>query len=64
MTGDDARAPQLEVTLDDVEVRPAHAAGAHPHEDLVFAGLGHGHVAHLERMLLDGSLPDQAPGPH
>jgi len=34
MTRDDPRTVDRQITLDDVEIRPAHPAGAHPHQRL------------------------------
>ena len=57
-------AMRVDVPLDDLEVRAAHAAGRHAEQDLAVAGDGVRHLDELERPILDWSLPRQAEGAH
>ncbi len=64
VTGDDARPARREVPFRQVEVRPAHAAGPHPYEDLGRAGDRHRVLDECERAGVDRPGAADGPGPH
>jgi hypothetical protein len=54
MARNDGRAPHFEITLGDVEIGPADAAGVHIDEDFIGRRLGARHIYGPQGVRLDG----------
>ena len=64
VAGSDVWAVHREVTLDDVEIRAAHPAGAYGDEDFVGSGIGNPGRDPLERVGLEAARLANTPGGH